>query len=347
MRTDAAEYLSEVSVINQLDSTCGISITELDADNLFYSVISKCKEKELLSTEELVYVDGSINRMLEETAKFCRKGYIKQDVAIIMLKNVFMILDSLYSVTDFPKIIEAVRDRKLYDVWQEAIRESGRAFDRATKNFANLDHLARKNPELCADFAVSLKNDVGLSNIFTFSLDRAVYTKEFFGLGDRVDYRTLSEKSEILCTEFALLDKRPLCDIYPILGARGAAKREGVITYNSELIDSVVISMCFSAFYRCDGLFPPISLSREILEILNGETEDELSDSFLSYLNIALARYKIEAAEYEESVGENMTALYKTRVNSRNLKLLAEHLASLVIKYRTSDAGTEKAVHFI
>lgn len=336
-----------MGVINQLDSTCGISITELDADNLFYSVIYKCKEKELLSTEELLYVDGSINRMLEETAKFCRKGYIKQDIAIIMLKNVFMILDSLYSVTDFPKIIEAVRERRLYEVWQEAVRESGRAFDRVSKNFANLEHLARRNPELCAAFATSLKNDVGLSNIFTFSLDRAVYTKEFFGFADRVDYRTLAERSEIICTEFAFLDKRPLCEVYPILGARGAARREGIIAYNSELIDSIVISMCLSAFYRCDGLFPPISLSGEILEMLNGESEEELCESFLSYLGIALARYKIEAAEYEETVGENMTALYRTRVNSRNLELCARHLASLVVKYRNSDSGVEKAVHFI
>lgn len=333
--------------MKELERFSDINISDINTSNVFFSVVSLCKEKGIFSKDDLVYVDTALGKMIEETARYSKKGYIKKDIAIIMLKNVFMILDSVYTVSDFREIIFCVKERKLYELWQRAVGESGRSFDRVCKNFANLEHFHRKNKNLGADFAVNLLSDCNLENIFTYSFDRKPYTKEFFGISDRINYSELCRRSEILCTECGFLDKRTIDDIYPILKDRNAVKKADTVNYNSWLIDCIVLSMMYGAFYRCPQIFPPYELYGEISSELCDSSKDELCEAFLSYLKIAASRYDVRIVEKGESVGENILNIYSSRVCEENLQLLSQHLAEKIVNFREKHGDIERTIYFI
>ena len=333
--------------MKELERFSDINISEINTSNVFFSVVSLCKEKGIFDKDDLSYVDSSLGIMIEETARYSKKGYIKKDIAVIMLKNVFMILDSIYSVSEFREIISCIRERKLYELWQRAVGESGRSFDRVCKNFSNLEHFHRKNNSLGADFAVRLLADCNLENIFTYSFDRKTFTREFFGIEERVHYGELCRKSEILCTECGFLDGKTIEDIYPILKDRNAVKKVDTVNYNARLIDCIMLSMMYGAFYRCPGIFPPYELYGEISSELLETDEDELSETFLSYLKIAASRYGVRISDKSETVGENILNVYASRVCEENLILLSQHLAGEIIRHREKYGDIERTVYFI
>lgn len=333
--------------MNRLEPYSDINISEINTSNVFFSVISLCKEKGIFDGNDLVYVDSELGKMIEETARYSKKGYIKKDIAVIMLKNVFMILDSVYSVSEFREIISAVKEKRLYSLWQRAVGECGRSFDRVCKNFANLEHFYRKNKVLCADFAQRLQDDCNLESIFTFSLDRKVYTKEFFGFENGVHYGELCRRSEILCTECGFLDGRSVDEIYPILKDRNAVKKTDTVSYNSWLVDCIILSMMYGAFCRAPGFFPPYELYGEISSELLESTQTELSEAFDTYLKIAASRYGVKIVQKSESVGEGILNVYASRVCEENLSLLAEYLANKIVSYREKNGNVDRTVFFI
>ncbi len=324
----------------------GINISELDADNIFFSLINKCREKEIFSQSELLYIDIELSKMIEETASRCGKGYIKQDSAKIMLKNIFMIMDSSVSVSDFHEIIEIIKKRKLFEFWEKSVLESNRAFDRTLKNFYHLEHFYYANPSLLAEFAIKLKNDYAFSNIYTHSFEKAVFTKAFFSFFGNEAFAKVSERSEILATECGLLHGKQLSDIKPILTQRAAFLSEENIKYTHSLIDAIIISMCYSAFYRCERLFPSKKYANEILSELINEQECELSKSFESYLHIAVARENIPMLKKEDTYGENILNVYASRVNEENLQLLSRYLAKKVTEKRKTEKGLKSLINF-
>ncbi len=333
--------------MNNIDKYYGINITELDAENLFFSLVGKCKEKNIFDFDDLVYVDSQLNRMIEETARLCGKGYIKEENARIMLKNIFMILDSVYAVSDYPEIISVIKERRLYDMWQRGVKESIAYFDRTVKNFYHLEHFYYKYPELRADFAISLKNDYAFSNIYTHSFENAKYAKAFFAISENESFKSVSERSEILCTECALISKMKYDDLLPILSERGYFRPDGGIKYTALLIDAIVISMCYASFYRCDGFYPQSVYAKAILTELVSENTPELCDSFESYLNMIIGRFGVEIAEKDESYGENILNVYATRLNKENVSKLAKHLVSVITQKRTTEKGLKNLIHFI
>ncbi len=332
---------------NNIDKYYGLNITELDAENLFFSLVGKCKEKGIFDSDDLVYVDSQLNLMIEETARLCGKGYIKEENARIMLKNIFMILDSVYSVSDYPEIISVIKDRKLFEMWQRGVKESIAYFDRTVKNFYHLEHFYYKYPELRADFAISLKNDYAFSNIYTHNFESAKFTKAFFAISENESFRSVRERSELLCTECALLSVLKYDNLLPILNERGYFRTDGGIRYTAMLVDAIVISMCYSAFFRCDGIYPDSSYAKEILSELVSDNTEELYESFESYIRMVIARYGIETAQKDDSYGENILNVYTSRLNEENIGKLARYLVSVVSQKRTSEKGLRNLIHFV
>ncbi len=324
-----------------------INLAEVDADNLFFSVIAKGKEKGIFDEKELSYVDASLGAMIEETARLCGKGYIKEESARIMLKNIFMILDSVFSVSEIPAIIQAVKGRSLWETWQKGTSESIAYFDRTKKNFYHLEHFYYKNPSLLADFAIKLKNDYAFTNIYTHSFERAQFTKAFFLLSGNESFRAVCERSEILCTQCGILSKVKYEDILPIINERGLLRADGGIKYTQSVIDAIIISMCYSAFYRCEGIFPEKERAKEILSELIGESENELCESFESYLRMVISRFCVDVAEKGASYGENILNVYASRVCDENLALLARHLAAKTVEKRKNEKGLRNLINFI
>ncbi len=332
---------------NNIDKYYGLNITELDAENLFFSLMGKCKEKGIFDSDDLVYVDSQLNLMIEETARLCGKGYIKEENARIMLKNIFMILDSVYSVSDYPEIISVIRERKLFEMWQRGVKESIAYFDRTVKNFYHLEHFYYKYPELRADFAISLKNDYAFSNIYTHSFEAAKYTKAFFAISENESFKSVSTRSEMLCAECALISNMKYDDLLPILEERGYFRADGGIKYTAMLVDAIVISMCYASFYRCDGFYPQSAYAKEILTELVSENTAELCESFESYLNMVVGRHGIEITEKDESYGENILNVYASRLNKENISKLAKYLVSVITHKRVTEKGLKNLIHFI
>lgn len=332
---------------NSIDKYYGIDLTELDAGNLFFSLVAKCKEKGIFDSSDLVYIDSLLNLFISETAKLCGKGYIKEDGARIMLKNIFMILGGVYSLPDFPKIISVIKERKLNEMWQSGVRDSLAFFDRTVKNFYHLEHFYYKYPELRADFAINLKNDYAFSNIYTHSFDNAKFTKAFFALGENESFRFVCERSEILCTECALLEKMKYTDLLPILEERGYFRPDGGVKYTALLIDAIVISLCFSSFYRCDGYYPNKAYAKDILSELVRDSREELCESFESYINMIISGHGITISKKEDSYGENILNVYESRLNPENITKLAKHLSDVVLQKRNTEKGLKNLIHFV
>lgn len=324
----------------------GINISELDADNIFFSLINKCREKEIFSQNELLYIDKELSKMIRETAERSGKGYIKQESAKIMLKNIFMILDSTVSVSDFHEIIEIIKQKKLFEFWEKCVLASNKAFDRTLKNFYHLEHFYYANPTLRAEFAIKLKNDYAFSNIYTHSFEKAVFTKAFFALSGNESFAAVAERSEILATECGLLHGKQLSDIKPLLSQRTAFLTDGNIKYTHTLIDAIILSMCYSAFYRCEGLLPNKEYAKDILTELMNEQEEELSKSFNSYLQIVTARENVPILKKEDTYGENILNVYASRVNEENLQLLSRYLAAKVTVKRKTEKGLKTLINF-
>jgi len=332
---------------NNIDNYYGLTLTELCADNLFFSLVGKCKEKGIFDSDDLVYVDSQLNRMIEETARFCGKGYIKEDSARVMLKNIFMILDGVYSIADFPEIIKVIKSRTLWDMWQRGTKESIAHFDRTRKNFYHLEHFYYKYPDLRADFAISLKNDYAFSNIYTHSFENAKFTKAFFAVSENESFRSVCQRSEMLCTECALLSGIGYSDILPILNERGSFRIDGGVKYTSVLVDAIIISMCFSAFYRCEGIFPETKYAKEILTQLISSDTAELCEDIGSYLHMVIARYGVETVNKQDSYGENILNVYASRLNEENIKSLSDYLVSVISGKRTNEKGLRNLIHFV
>ena len=332
--------------MNNLERYFEIDITELDANNLFFSVVKKCKEKNILENSELLYVDSELNRMIEESAKLCGKGYIKQESAKTMLKNIFMILDSVYPVSDFREIINCIKERKLWEMWRRGVSESIAYFDRTQKNIFHLEHFFYKYPHLKADFAINLKNDYAFSNIYTHSFENAKFTKAFFSISENESFREVCERSEILCAECAFLEKMAYSDLLPILNERGGFRADGGVKYTALLIDAIIISMCYGAFYRCEGFYPSKEYARKILSEIVNENIGDLEENLLSYLNIVVGRYNLRKVEKQASYGENILNVYESRLCEENIKALAVHLAKVISQKRTTEKGLMNLIHF-
>ncbi len=332
---------------NNIERYIEIQRTEIDAENLFFSTVSKAKEKGIFEEAELLYIDSTLHRMLEETARLCGKGYIKEDSARVMLKNIFMILDSVFSVSDISGIISAVKERKLWEMWQKGVSESISAFDRTKKNFFHLEHFYYANPTLRADFAIKLKNDYAFTNIYTHSFERAKFTKAFFLLSEQESFRSVCERSELLCCESAFLSKMKYEDLLPIITERGLERADGGIKYTASLLDAVTISMCYAAFYRREGFYPEKTYARDILSELVSSDEAELCESFNSYIHMASSRFGIEIADKNASMGENILNVYASRLHKENIQLLAKHLARTVVNKRSTENGLKILINFI
>lgn len=324
----------------------GINVSELDADNIFFSLINKCREKEIFSQSELLYIDIELSKMIEETARRCGKGYIKQESAKTMLSNIFMILNSTVTLSDFTELIESVKQKKLSEFWERGVLESNKAFDRTQKNFYHLEHFHYANPSLLAEFAIKLKNDYSFSSIYTHSFEKAAFTKAFFSLSGTENFTVVANYSEILATECGFLSGKQLSDIKPILTNRGAFLSQGGIKYTHSLIDAIIISMCYSAFYRCEGLFPDKDYAKDILSELMDEEESELSKSFNSYLHMIAARDNIPILKKEDTYGENILNVYASRVNEENFELLSKHLAKRTLEKRKTEKGLKTLINF-
>jgi len=337
---------SEVELSSSIDRYYDIKTTELDADNLFFSLVGKCKEKGILDHDELVYVDGQLGRMIEETARLCGKGYIKEDSARTMLKNIFMILDGVYTIVDFYEIINVIKNRTLWEMWQSGVKDSIAYFDRTVKNFYHLEHFSYKYPELRAEFAISLKNDYAFSNIYTHSFGEAKFTKAFFAISENESFRSVCDRSEMLCVETAFIAGMRYDDLLPILNERGSFRPDGGIKYTAMLIDAVVISMCYSAFYRCEGYYPESRFAREILSELVSENTEELYESFKDYLHMVISGRGIEIVEKGDSYGENILNVYASRLCEENISRLARYLVSVIANKRTTEKGLKNLIHF-
>ncbi len=323
-----------------------VSPAEVDTDNLFYSVVSKAKEKGIFDIQELRYIDLELSKMIEETARLCNKGYIKEDAARIMLTNIFMILGSRYSISDIPQIISDIKGKKLDGVWKESIKEAAYAFDRTLKNIYHLEHIRYKYPDLRLEYAVKLKGDYTFSNVFTHSFDRAIFTKAFFALSGNENYKRVSERVEILAIETDIVSAFEYCDILPIFKTRDCILNDDSIKYTASLLDAVIISMCYSAFYRCEGAFPRAEFAPEILDELVNSTEVELCDNFCSYLHMLLSKKDIKITEKNDTVGENILNVYASRICEENIELLACHLAEQVSKKRKTEKGLKNLINF-
>lgn len=321
--------------------------TEIDIGNLFFSAVSKAKEKGIFDEAELVYIDKTLGRMIEEVARLCGKGYIKEDSARVMLKNIFMILDSTFSPSDIHGIISCIKQRCLWEAWQTGVCESIAAFDRTKKNFFHLEHFYYANPTLLADFAIKLKNDYAFTNIYTHGFDRAKFTKAFFLLSEQESFRSVCERSEMLCCECDFLGRLKYEDLLPVLHERGLERADGGIKYTASLLDAITLSMCFAAFYRCSGFYPEKVYAKDILSELVSSREDELSESFESYIRMACARYDIEIADKGASVGENILNVYATRMCEENISILARHLARTVVNKRSTENGLKILINFV
>ena len=332
---------------NNIDKYYELDLTEINPDNLFFSVVGKCKEKGILVKDELLYVDSQLNSFIEETARLCGKGYIREESARTMLKNIFMILDSVYTVSDFRRIISDIKEQRLPEIWQKGVSESLAAFDRTKKNFFHLEHFYYKYPTLRADFAISLKNDYAFSNIYTHSFDNAKYTKAFFAIGENESFKNVAHRSELLCTECALLSKMKYKELLPILEHRGYFRPDGGVKYTALLIDAVVISAVFSAFYRCDSFYPSRALAKEILSELVEDTHAELCESFESYIRTFIARNEIEVAQKSDSYGENILNVYASRLCEENIIGLSRYLADVTIEKRGTEKGLMNLIHFV
>ena len=333
--------------MNNLERYFEIDLSELDTENLFFSLIKKCKEKNIFENSELLYVDSELNRMIEESARLCGKGYIKQESAKIMLKNIFMILDSVYSVSDFREIINCIKERKLFEMWRRGVSESIAYFDRTQKNIFHLEHFFYKYPQLKADFAISLKNDYAFSNIYTHSFESSKFTKAFFSISENESFREVCDRSEILCTECAIMEKMSYCDLLPILNERGSFRADGGVKYTATLIDAIIISMCYGAFYRCEGFYPSKEYAREILSEIVNESMTELEENIMSYLKIVVGRYNLRTVEKQASYGENILNVYESRLCEENINLLAGYLAKVISKKRTTEKGLMNLIHFV
>ena len=332
---------------NGIDRFYDLKITELDPENIFFSLVGKCKEKGIFDKDDLVYVDSRLNMMIEETARLCGKGYIKEESARIMLKNIFMILDGVYSLSDYHEIISVIKERKLDEMWQKGVKESLVYFDRTKKNFFHLEHFYYKYPELKADFAISLKNDYAFSNIYTHSFENAKYTKAFFSISENESFRAVCERSEILCTECALISTMKYGELLPILNERGYFRPDGGVKYTAMLMDAIVISMCYSAFYRCDGRYPTANLAKDILSELVKDDTGELCENMETYLEMVIGRYGLETVKCEDSYGENILNVYASRLCRENINALARYLVSVISKKRITEKGLKNLIHFI
>lgn len=321
--------------------------TEIDIGNLFFSTVSKAKEKGIFEEAELVYIDRTLHGMLEETARLCGKGYIKEDSARVMLKNIFMILDSVFSPSDIPEIISCIKEKRLWDMWQKGVSESIAAFDRTKKNFFHLEHFYYANPTLRADFVIKLKNDYAFTNIYTHSFERAKFTKAFFLFSEQESFRAVSTRSEVLCCESSFLGKMKYEDLLPIIRERGLERANGEIKYTASLFDAVTLSMCFAAFYRCDGFYPGKAYAKDILSELVSSEEEELTESLESYIRMACTRYGVEISDKSASLGENILNVYATRMCEENIQLLAKHLAHTVVNKRSTENGLKILINFV
>lgn len=320
--------------------------TEIDIENLFFSTVSKAKEKGIFEEAELIYIDKTLGLTIEEAARLCGKGYIKEDNARVMLKNIFMILDSTFSPSEISEIISCIKERRLWEAWQRGVRESIAAFDRTKKNFFHLEHFYYANPTLLADFAIKLKNDYAFTNIYTHGFDRAKFTKAFFLLSEQESFRSVCERSEVLCCECGFLGRMKYEDLLPMLRERGLERADGGIKYTAPLLDAITLSMCFAAFYRCDGFYPKKVYAKDILSELVASEESELAESLESYIRMACARYGIEIADKSASVGENILNVYATRMCDENISLLAKHLARTVVRKRNTENGLKILINF-
>lgn len=320
---------------------------EVDADNLFFSVTLLAKKKGILSEKELEYTDAELHRMITEAAELCGKGYIKEESARVMLKNIFMILDSRFEVTKIPEIIAAIQEKRLFDEWRLGVIESTRALARTQMNFYNVEHFCYGKKEFGSDFGGKLKGDYNFSNIYTHSFDTAVNTKAFFRLSGNESFKTVCEMSEMLCCECAFLEKLTFSDILPIVTERGALREGNRIVFTSTLVNAVVLSMLYAAFYRSPGFFPEKAKALDILDELSESSEEELRDIFKDYIGIAVRRFGIEVVPKEASYGENILNVYASRANEENLELLASALSRFVVKKRKDENGLRFVIHFV
>lgn len=332
---------------NGIDRFYDLKITDIDPENIFFSLVAKCREKEIFGKDELVYVDSRLNMMIEETARLCGKGYIKEESARIMLKNIFMILDCVYPLSDYQEIISVIKEKRLDEMWQTGVKKSIAYFDRTKKNLFHLEHFYYKYPELKADFAISLKNDYAFSNIYTHSFENAKYTKAFFSLSANESFKSVCERSEILCAECALISSMKYVELLPILNERGYFRPDGGVKYTSMLIDAIIISMCYSSFYRCEGRYPSANFAEQILSELVKDDCAELCENMEMYLDMIIGRYGIEIVNKEDSYGENILNVYASRLCRENISLLAKYLVSVISKKRITENGLKNLIHFI
>lgn len=323
-----------------------ISRGEIDPENLFFSVIERAKEKHILDEKELSYTDAELHKMIGEVARLCGKGYIKEDSARTMLRNIFMILDSRFSPDAPGEILDAVRERRLWKEWEAGTSESLKYFDRTRMNFYHLEHFYYANPALRADFAIRLKNDYLFSNIYTHSFEKAAFTKAFFALEGVESFRTVCERSELLSCECAFLQKRAFDDLLPAFEERGVLREGGAVVYTASLLDAILLSMGYAAFTRSAGLFPEKRTAKDVLHELMKEDEGALCESFLSYLHMAANRYDVSIVPDADSRGENILNVYASRASEENLASLARYLARNACMRRTSEKGLRSLICF-
>lgn len=348
MKICAAESLSNTEEkVSNIEKYYNINISELNGENLFYSVVSKCREKSLFTSKELEYIDFELNRMIEETAKLCGKGYIKEENAKIMLKNIFMILNSVYSLSEFYEIIACVKEKRLWEMWQQGVAKSISLFDRTKKNFYHLEHFYYKNPDLQADFAIKLKNDYAFTNIYTHSFERALFTKAFFAVSENESFASMYKRSEILCVESAFLEKMTFEDLKPIIEERGYYRPDGGIKYTALLTDAIMLSLCYAAFCRCNGFYPYENCAQIVLSEIMNDNVSELEEAFKAYIHMAATKYDVKIIDKNESMGENILNVYASRVCDENIALLAHYLANNVAEKRKSEKGLRNLIHFL
>ena len=89
------------------------------------------------------------------------------------------------------------------------------------------------------------------------------------------------------------------------------------------------------------------SFKAYILSELVSSTENELCESFISYIHMAAMRFGIEIVDKNASIGENILNVYASRLCEESIELLAKHLAAQTVKKRSTENGLRILINFV
>lgn len=324
-----------------------IGIDEINSDNLFFSAVRVAKEKGLLEEAELIYVDRVVNLLLSDSAKTSGKSYIKKDTAKELLQGIFRVVDSAFDPSNISEIISCIKERRLENVCNDAVKNNASFLQRIRNNVYHLEHLNYKYPLFNLQFAIRMKQLLTYTDIYRFGGENTEFIHSFCGISTPAKIKEVSDRIDILCAMSDLMCRMSASEIATASEKAGLTVGLAETTYSLDFISRASLSAVFCNFYGFEGVFLNYAYYNGIRDLVTELSLEELSCELCDYLKIFMLHHSIEINERNNATTE-IERLYACVIADDyiSLKRLAKYLAEFLIVKLRCGKKLEKILFF-